>query len=363
MANPKHVSRQVHVAPISAMVVVLENTVAHGGDVDKLLAESGITVPRKGGFADALANVGRAQLAALGKRCIQYLMKRGEERGGLAPMEPSDYNMLCSCIINCSTLGEAIDRAAEFCRMLRGRGGELSIRTSGANAELCVRRFYTSDIWEDFFVDFFALLCWHRLFSWMIGENIPLGGVSVKYKKFLDYSTTSMFFSSEVHWSQPENKLWFPARYLEANTIQRYGDLLELLTLFPNDFVPPSYGTRALSEEVRSIYVHALANAEPLPTIEKLAQHFGFSTATFRRRLNEEGVSAETLKDESRRDRACEYLRDTNLIVGEIAYRLGFSCLKTFRSAFTRWTGQTPTGFRKDPGLNAKLGAHELRRR
>jgi AraC-like DNA-binding protein len=157
-----------------------------------------------------------------------------------------------------------------------------------------------------------------------------------------------MFFSSEVHWSQPENKLWFPARYLEANIIQRYGDLVELLTLFPNDFVPPPYGARALSEEVRSIYVHARANAEPLPTIEKLAQHFGYSTATFRRRLNEEGVSADSLKDESRRDRACEYLRDSNLTVEEIAYRLGFSCIKTFRSAFTRWTGQTPTGFRKD---------------
>jgi AraC-like DNA-binding protein len=347
MPCPKHVSRQTGLAPTAAMAAILENTAAHGGSVDELLAECGIGGPGQAGFDEALRHLRRDQLASLGKRCVQYLMKRGEEHGGLPPMEPSDYNMLCCCIINCHTLGEAIERAGDFCRMLRGRGGELSLQIAGADAALFVRRFYTSDIWEDFFVDFFALFCWHKLFSWMIGDNITLNRVSVKYRKFLDYSVTSMFFPSEVRWSQPDTTLSFPARFLEARIVQNYDGLVELLKLFPNDFTSPSFGARKLSDDVRLVYVDSLAKGAPPPTIEKMARRFGLSEATLRRRLNEEGVSAEVVKDECRRERACDYLRETALTIEDIAGRLGFSCAKTFRDAFIRWTGQSPSSFRK----------------
>ena len=68
-----------------------------------------------------------------------------------------------------------------------------------------------------------------------------------------------------------------------------------------------------LAEHIKSIYSTALTMHEPLPDVWQLAQNFGLSTSTFKRRLAEEGISAGAVKDEWRRDRAIqeESLADT----------------------------------------------------
>jgi AraC-like DNA-binding protein len=43
---------------------------------------------------------------------------------------------------------------------------------------------------------------------------------------------------------------------------------------------------------------------------------------------------------------ACQYLRDTNLPVGEIAARLVYADTAAFTHAFRRWSGCTPTNWR-----------------
>ncbi|MNF02456.1 HTH-type transcriptional regulator VirS [compost metagenome] len=66
-----------------------------------------------------------------------------------------------------------------------------------------------------------------------------------------------------------------------------------------------------------------------------------------RRKLAEEGTRFRDVLNETRRDLAETYIRDTALAFGEIAYLLGFASAEAFQRAFKRWTGLTPGEFRR----------------
>jgi len=47
-----------------------------------------------------------------------------------------------------------------------------------------------------------------------------------------------------------------------------------------------------------------------------------------------------------RKSLAVSYLRDSSLVLAEIAYLLGYSGMSSFSDAFKRWTGLSPGQFR-----------------
>jgi AraC-like DNA-binding protein len=86
--------------------------------------------------------------------------------------------------------------------------------------------------------------------------------------------------------------------------------------------------------------------------MERLARELGCSRQTLYRRLRAEGVTFEALLDGLRRRLARRLLREENLPVKEVAYRLGFADPAAFSRAFKRWTGSSPRLWR-DGGLSA----------
>ena len=80
---------------------------------------------------------------------------------------------------------------------------------------------------------------------------------------------------------------------------------------------------------------------------ETVADHLRMSARTLSRRLADEGTSHKAILDELRADLARRYLEDAELAISEVAFLLGFSEPSAFHRAFKRWTGQTPSQFRK----------------
>ena len=60
------------------------------------------------------------------------------------------------------------------------------------------------------------------------------------------------------------------------------------------------------------------------------------------RKLKAQGMSFRKLLDDTRRQLAEQYLKDSTLSVSEIAYLLGFAEVSSFSRAFRRWTGHAP---------------------
>ncbi|MHB8822908.1 MAG: helix-turn-helix transcriptional regulator, partial [Pseudomonadaceae bacterium] len=80
---------------------------------------------------------------------------------------------------------------------------------------------------------------------------------------------------------------------------------------------------------------------------QQIANRLQLPSWTLRRKLHEEGTRYRDILNDTRRDLAMAYIRDTDSAFGEIAWLLGFSSAEAFQRAFRRWTGQTPGAYRR----------------
>ncbi len=99
------------------------------------------------------------------------------------------------------------------------------------------------------------------------------------------------------------------------------------------------------SAQIRRAVGESLRDGDP-----KLAQVAGKLTTTPRtlqRRLREHGVDFKRVVDDTRRRFSLNYLRDPKHTLTEIAYLLGYSEVSAFNRAFKRWTGATPSSYRR----------------
>jgi AraC-like DNA-binding protein len=89
------------------------------------------------------------------------------------------------------------------------------------------------------------------------------------------------------------------------------------------------------------------------PDLEALASTFCVTSRTLRRHLQAEGTSYAELLARVRRALAEDYLRATRMNVDDIAAALAFSDGRSFRQAFVRWTGHSPSDFRRTAARHA----------
>ncbi|CAA0094487.1 putative HTH-type transcriptional regulator [Halioglobus japonicus] len=88
----------------------------------------------------------------------------------------------------------------------------------------------------------------------------------------------------------------------------------------------------------------------------EVAGQLSMSERSLTRQLGREGTSYASLLANVQAERARNYMRNPNLTVSEIGYRLGYTEPATFTRAFTKWTGSSPLKWRKlhiAPGSDA----------
>jgi AraC-like DNA-binding protein len=84
--------------------------------------------------------------------------------------------------------------------------------------------------------------------------------------------------------------------------------------------------------------------------LEKVASDLNMSGRTLRRRLTEHGLTFEALLEQVRRARTMGLLGNPGLSIERITEAVGYSDVRSFRRAFKRWTGVSPSAFRGDGG-------------
>lgn len=82
-------------------------------------------------------------------------------------------------------------------------------------------------------------------------------------------------------------------------------------------------------------------------TEEEVAKSLNMSIRTMQRKLKVLDQSYKQIMDDTRRELALEYVRQADVPVTTITFMLGFSEPANFTRAFKRWTGQSPSDFRK----------------
>jgi AraC-like DNA-binding protein len=90
-----------------------------------------------------------------------------------------------------------------------------------------------------------------------------------------------------------------------------------------------------------------LEGDDTAPTLALVAEAAGTSTRTFQRRLNEERQTFKSLLDGVRQERARHLVADGDKTIGQVARRLGYSRPTSLNRSMMRWTGKSPTSFRR----------------
>ncbi len=105
---------------------------------------------------------------------------------------------------------------------------------------------------------------------------------------------------------------------------------------------------RRLAMRVRDILTHS---EQHYLSIENVAERLHMSDRTLKRQLAAEGTSFSALVDEVRYRHATSLLSRTDYSLEQIADELGYSDVANFSRAFKRWSGRSPSGWRKEPYL------------
>lgn len=242
---------------------------------------------------------------------------------------------------------DAIARLAGFSILLAPRTGLLTLTTEGADARLTmatVRQVRNSCAYLS---DLTGLASYHRLFGWLVGEDIPLVDTALRYPRLLAAQTVAYLMPGPVSHDAVENSLCFPARYLDRPVVRSHHELEHMLARFPFDIEEPQSKAMPLSERISHLFGSLLASGEALPTADLLARRFSISLATLKRRLEAEGTSPSQLKATARRELAQRLLVDRRLSIAEVGRRTRFSDTGAFRRAFRQWTGQSPSAWRQ----------------
>ena len=99
------------------------------------------------------------------------------------------------------------------------------------------------------------------------------------------------------------------------------------------------------SARVRSALTEMLPAG--LSTIEDAAERLGLSKRTLQRNLTEEGTTFQKQLNSTRELLARHYIANTDMTTNDIAFLLGYQEINSFLRAFTVWTGQTISEYRK----------------
>jgi AraC-like DNA-binding protein len=81
--------------------------------------------------------------------------------------------------------------------------------------------------------------------------------------------------------------------------------------------------------------------------MERAASELGVSTRTLQRRLGQRGLSFRELAGLQRHRHACRLLTQTDWMVSQIAFQVGYDNVTSFNCAFRRMAGTSPTAYRR----------------
>jgi AraC-like DNA-binding protein len=104
-------------------------------------------------------------------------------------------------------------------------------------------------------------------------------------------------------------------------------------------------GAAPLSDDLRRVLRTELL--KDTCSAAEVARLFSMHRRTLNRHLSTEGLAFRRIADQVRFEIACELMMKTDMALGQIAAVLRYSELSAFTRAFRRWSGQTPSAWRR----------------
>jgi AraC-like DNA-binding protein len=334
--------------PSRYVATLLRMVGERGYDFGALLADAGLDFdPLRGDHPDYRADVSAMQYSRVYQRVLSLLQDETfGATGAGALVEPGAFRMMCYCIISCSTLGQAIQRASEFYRTFFDERSQLSVNFSDAVARVGYRCRLRGCGQRVDAADAYGLAVWHRFFGWLCGRPIELRRVDFSGDSPARREKYEALFRCPLHFRQSQDLLYFDSDCLGWPVVHNENSLAEFLRTAPYQLLVMDHGEdrNSLSAQIRAMIGHDFS--EGCPGFEAISAALGMSAPTLRRRLKKEGTTFQRLKDEARSEAARLCLGRLELSINEVAQMMGFTDPSAFHRSFKKWTGLTPGQYR-----------------
>jgi AraC-like DNA-binding protein len=313
---------------------------AQGVSVEDLFAHTGLQTWR---LEDPQARISLRQRLAI-YRNARMLAKRpdtGLLAGGRQRI--SDYGIYGFAMLSSSTFGKALEVSLENIRMAGPVVMQISFEVADNTAILRSHGVeslgdllpFVAEFWRSSMMTLFSRVLETPFPSKRMVFTYPAPAHRRNYERMFNCPVD--FGANSMEWHFDADVLNRPcpnANPITAQVCQQFCD--RIMAEHPEEADLP-----------RQIRTACINSSQPYPPADEIAKRLGLSLRTLHRRLAESGQSYRSVLDGTRRRVAIELLENTNLLIDQVAERVGFADATSFRKAFVKWTGHPPTYYRR----------------
>jgi AraC-like DNA-binding protein len=164
--------------------------------------------------------------------------------------------------------------------------------------------------------------------------------VAVRHSRPRDVREYLRILKCEPAFGQDANFLVYRLRDMKLPTLGHNPALNRLFRELLEEEMAKAGPALTFAGEVRQTILRQFDTH--LPQLQEVTATLHVSPRQLQRKLKEEGLTFQQITESVRLELALGMLRNRNLSINAIAYRLGYAEPSVFRRAFKKWTGSTP---------------------
>ncbi|HET8801265.1 MAG TPA: AraC family transcriptional regulator [Marinobacter sp.] len=328
---------------------LLRAAAAEGADADALAARfqldrSALASPAARISIPRFMRLGHAAITDTGNRAL------GLRMGALS--RPVDAGIAGLAGATAETAGDAMATLIRYALLT----SQNSRGAPSLNPERREARFYSIRPYNGFnyFVVDSVLAAWTQFLRTVTGRYEVLENISIEYPSIGLDDQFEAWFRCPVHFGARSNHLTIKQSVWEQANQEAQPAMHEKLTqLCEREWQQLRRGWTT-ADRVKHLLTPLFQGETP--SLETIATKLGMTPWTLQRHLAAEGSGFRELVDDTRRQLARDYIRETSASLAEIAWLLGFANPAAFHKAYRRWFGESPGEHRKILKTGSKNG-------
>ena len=186
----------------------------------------------------------------------------------------------------------------------------------------------------------------YKMFNNLSDMNEPVSRVGFPHKPMADAGVYKKHFKCPIEFNAAYTYIDFPSAILDKKIGPTFNPGKKMfVSHVEKKLLKSPAGKTSLSAQVGLILPRVLGTGHS--DAETVAETLGMSLRKMQRLLMDEGNRYSDIRDEVRENMARELLQDSEISVARIAEVLDYKSPIAFTNACKRWTGESPTIYRK----------------